>query len=222
MRGVYRGTRLYMKKYYVDGGILIETPFFKCLGGGAGFGYGAVPGCKIIPTTNKLPSGEEYLLIDDEHPQTMFAEYYARTFFTTGYCWASLFHNSYRGAYSEFCNRIKDAGELIKISCDIGDGSNVSYLLMRQAFLIVLTALDTFIADTVLTRIINDEEIFYSYAVHTRNYKNCVKDIEDGENGKAEQKVIKFVLSHSYLSKSTIKETYLLLFGFSVVVDDEM
>lgn len=192
-----------MKKYYVDGGILIDTPFFKYAGGGAAFGYGVMPDCEIIPPTCRLPSGEEYLLIDDDHPQSMFAKYYARTFFTTGYCWAPLFHKSYEGDYSEFCERIQDARELIKMSLENGEGSDASNLLMRHAFLTVLCALDTYIADTVLTRITNDEEAFYSFVGQTKNYKGCEKDVMDGKNGNAEQKVINYVLSHSYLNKLT-------------------
>lgn len=211
-----------MKKYYVNGGILIVTPFFKYAGAGAAFGADAIPGCEIISPTNRLPSGEEYLLIDDNHPQSMFAAYYAKTFFTTGYCWAPLFHKSYEDDYSEFCNKVQDAKKLSKLSCENEIDPDVSSLLMRHAFLTVLSALDTFIADTVLTRITNDEEAFYSFVRQTNNYKGCEKDIQDGKNGFAEQKVIEFVLSHSYLNKDSIKEAYLSLFDFSVTVNNTL
>ncbi len=211
-----------MKTYYVDGGILVTTPFFKYAGGGAGFGREALPGSELIPPNEKLPSGEEYLLIDDKNPQTMFAKYYAKTFFTTGYSWAPLFHKSYDDDYSELCDRIHDAREFLKISEGTETSSDALNLLLRHSFLIVLSALDTFIADTVLTRITNDEDSFYFLARHINDFKGCETDIDKGRYGKAEQKVIEYVLNHSYLNKETIKETYHLLFGFSVTVGEGM
>lgn len=210
-----------MKKYYIDGGILITTPFFKYVGGGAGFGMGSVPDCEVIPTTNTLPTGEDYLLIDDEHPQSMFAEYYAKSFFTTGYCWAPLFHKTYNDDYSEFKDRLNDARQLMRLA-DQNDCSETSALLSRQSFLTVLSALDTFIADTVLTRITNDEDIFYQFLRRTNNYSGCEEDIGLDKKGVAEQKVLDYVLRHSYLNPDSIKETYKTLFSFSIVVQNEM
>lgn len=210
-----------MKKYYIDGGILIMTPLFKCYGGGAGFEIEAIPECETIPTNDTLPTGENYLLIDDDHPQSLFAEYYAKTFFTTGYCWAPMFHKTYVDNYYEFKDRINDARQLMRIASQ-NESYEASSLLSRHSFLIALSALDTFIADTVLTRITNDEEAFYKFLRKTNNHRGCEGDLDFDRRGVAEQKVIDYVLRHSYLNPDSIRETYKSLFGFSIVVHNEM
>lgn len=212
-----------MKKYYVNGGIEINTPFFKQMGAGAGYEIEMVPGCEVLPTTHKLPTGEDYLLIDEDFPQTMFAEYYAKTFFSTGYCWAPMFHKTYEDDYSEFQARLNDARVLMKLKAQLkGAPAGSCALLSRYAFFTVLSALDTFLADIVLTRITNDETAFYQLARRTKNYRNCEADFEAGKYGVVEQKVIEYVLKQSYLNADSIKETLNMLFGFSVVVDSTL
>lgn len=66
------------KKFYVDGGILVDTPYFKCRD--AECGYKEQPeGTEVMPTNHEI-DGNPCLLIDDDYPQSMFNEYYAKTF----------------------------------------------------------------------------------------------------------------------------------------------
>ena len=70
------------KKYYVKGNIIVKTPFFSYLNAGAGFE--TMPeGCEILSETD--------LEIDDDHPQSFFAEYYAQKDFVEGYIHSGLF-----------------------------------------------------------------------------------------------------------------------------------
>ena len=74
-----------MKTYYVKGGILVNTPFFRNWEVTAGVGDIDTTGIETIPTNRKLDTGEPYLLIDDKNPQSIFANYIAASFFTTGF-----------------------------------------------------------------------------------------------------------------------------------------
>ena len=206
-----------MKKYFVKGGILVNTPFFKYENAGAGYGVDSMPDAEVIPTNKVLPSGEQYLLIDDKHPQSLFAEYYASSFFTTGYYWAPLFHKSYIDDYEEYVTRIQDARLLISLSLKQSD-ERAKGLLSRDSFLAVMNAFENYIADIILTRITNDEKAFYEFASKRKEQK-IQKDLAAGRHGAAEQKVIESVLKQSYCSADKIKESCKELFGQSIRVN---
>ncbi len=210
-----------MKKYYVKGGILVNTPFFKYENAGAGYGGDSMPDAEIIPTNKVLPSGEKYLLIDDKHPQSIFAEYYASSFFTTGYCWAPLFHKSYKDDYEEYNARIQDARMLMGLSLKYGD-ERARGLLSRDSFLAVMNAFENFMADIILTRITNDENVFYDFASKRSEQKKIQKDLAAGRNGAAEQKIIEYVLRQSYCSADKIIETCKELFGQAIKVNQSI
>lgn len=207
-----------MKKYYVKGGILVNTPFFKYEKAGAGYGDDSMPDAEIIPTNKVLPSGGKYLLIDDKHPQSIFAEYYASSFFTTGYCWAPLFHKSYMDDYKEYCARIQDARMLMRLSLEQCN-DRARGLLSRDSFLSVMNAFENFMADIILTRITNDENVFYDYASKRTEQKRIQNDLAAGRQGAAEQKVIEYVLRQSYCSADKIKDSCNELFGLSIKVN---
>lgn len=75
------------KRIYVNGGILITTPFFAYKNAGAS--YDLPPeNSEIIEPNTITETGEPYLEISNEHPQSIFNEYYAKTFFTTQHTFA--------------------------------------------------------------------------------------------------------------------------------------
>lgn len=207
-----------MKKFFVKGGILINTPFFRHEGAGAGFADKIPEGSHILPTNDKLSTGEEYLLIDEKHPQSIFAEYYASSFFTAGYSWAPLFHKTYEDNYKEYCSRINDVRQLMKLSLAQED-NNMRNLLSRHEFLTIMTAFENFVADSILTRITNDENMFYTYARNIDDKYKIQDDIKACRYGHAEQKIIEFVLMQSYCNVERVKEVYNNLFGFKIKLD---
>lgn len=195
-----------IKKYFVDGGILVETPYFRYFNGGAGFGEGAIQGAEPLVTNRKSKDYGDYLLIDDNNPQSIFAEYYARTFFSTGYLWAPMFNKTYEDCSLEFNRKIREIEMLLSLS-DHVDVVNVRNLLLRQSMLSVMSAMDTFIADIVLTKITNDKESFSKYA-YAFVLKSDVEIIP-----KIEQRVIDSVLRRSFMNKQVIKDTFSVLFN---------
>lgn len=75
------------KRIYVNGGILITTPFFAYKNAGALYDTPPENSETIAPNAI-TETGEPYLEISDEHPQSIFNEYYAKTFFTTQHVFA--------------------------------------------------------------------------------------------------------------------------------------
>lgn len=195
-----------IKKFFVDGGILVKTPYFRYNNGGAGFGEGAIQDAELLATNRKSKDYGEYLLIDDNNPQSIFAEYYARTFFSTGYLWAPMFNNTFKDCSREFHRKIGEIEMLLSFS-DYVDALNVKNLLLRQCMLSVMGAMDSFIADIVLTRITNDKETFFKYA-----YAFVLKPDVD-IIPKIEQSVIDSVLRRSFMNKQVIKDSFSVLFG---------
>lgn len=63
------------KKVYVNGSVLIITSDFKYEGAGAMFD---IPEDAETIEPNEVIEGEPFLVIDDERPQSMFYEYYAK------------------------------------------------------------------------------------------------------------------------------------------------
>ncbi len=195
-----------IKKFFVDGGILVNTPYFRYFSGGAGFVEGAIQDAIPLATNRKSKDYGEYLLIDDNNPQSIFAEYYARTFFSTGYLWAPMFNKTFKECSEEFNRKIREIEMLLSLS-DRVDVVNVRNLLLRQSMLSVMSAMDSFIADIVLTKIINDKEAFskYAYAFVLKSDVKITPEIEQG--------VIDSVLRRSFMNKRILKDTFSVLFG---------
>jgi len=204
-------------KFWVDGGILVTTPYFRYENAGAGYGKCAIPDAETLATNRKSKEEGKFLLIDDSNPQSIFGEYYARTFFTTGYCWASMFSKSFEDCREEFQHKLKDVDTLVLLS-DTVDTMAVKNLLLRHSILSIMSALDTFIADIVLTRITHDKDLFYKYALSFFPKSDTALEISP----KTEQKVIDGVLRRSFMSKQTIKETFQVLFNKELDIDSDL
>lgn len=196
------------KKYYVKGNIIVKTPFFSYLNAGAG--------CETMPEGCEILS-ETDLEIDDDHPQSFFAEYYAQKEFTEGYIHSGLFWWNFDDIYTAYLDRISEAQAFQKIPCD----SISQDILFRQVHLMIIASVDTYIADTVLARIMNNRELFEAYAtdIIEASKQRCLHRILLNEKRTDyEKEVIEYILSKSYANLDTIKSLYknTTLFGFSI------
>lgn len=196
------------KKYYVKGNIIVKTPFFSYLNAGAGFE--TMPeGCEILSETD--------LEIDDDHPQSFFAEYYAQKDFVEGYIHSGLFWCNFDDIYSAYLDRISEARKFQMIPCD----SIYRDILFRQVYLIIIASVDTYIADTILARIMNNKDLFEAYAtdiIEASKQRRLHRFLLNDERTKYEKEVIKYILSESYANLDTIKALYKnkSVFGFSI------
>lgn len=102
------------KVIYVNGGILVNTPYFKYVEAGAYFEN--PPNGAIILEPNKIDAnGYKYLEISDEYPQSIFDEYYAKFEFASYYKGVEFLYKNFQEAYDDYAKRI----ELIKEVVDV-------------------------------------------------------------------------------------------------------
>ena len=87
------------RRLYVDGNIVIMTPYFICPDMGAGFG---IPKDAEVIKTNDIIEGSPCLVIDEDRPQSLFNEYYATGEVASGYISVSYLHNTYTDCFDEF------------------------------------------------------------------------------------------------------------------------
>lgn len=200
------------KKIYVNGGILITTPYFAYRGAGARYGY--MDDAEIVEVNAITEDGEPYLEISDEHPQSIFNEYYAKTFFTTLHGIASYFRTSYFESYDILRDKLNEVKDVIN---DISKFSKEKqYIFYRMCYINIVASLDTFICDIIISKIIQDENLFSSYA--EQFCKNCKKNnAEESEDiGRWEQEIIDAIMRTSYGNIDTIKDVLKFLFQISV------
>lgn len=209
------------KKIYVNGGIVIDTPFFryndaKCLC------ITPPEGCEQIECNSEI-NGQPCIIITETSAPSIFNEYYAKTFFSTRNEWAPFLRNSYDDCYAEYRQRITDITELSKIQCC----QHTMQILLRQVYLGIIASVDTFVCDTILTKIAGSKESFFTYfqefilaRCNDKESKQKLYALErmwdDNEMGNSEQNVFDNVLKESYSSISRIKTTYTKLFGISI------
>lgn len=192
-----------IKKYYVDGGIAVDTPFFYCKGCGAK--YDECPDGAIVLETNAEELGSKYLLINDDNPQSFFAEYYARTFFSTRYGWSSYFYDDFQKIYDDYCASVNRILRLAMTGDRAFDEEDLTSFY-NMLFLSVITAVDSFVASVVVYGMVQEEDAFIKVACETdRNFKNLSPEEIIG-CAKREWQVVKNVLKTSFSSCERIKK----------------
>lgn len=206
------------KKIYVNGGIVITTPYFAYKGGGAK--YSTPPeNAEIIEANSILEGGMPYLEISDEFPQSIFNEYYAKEFFSTKHMFADFYHKDFNGAYKDYLQRIEDTQEIINIS---GLTEKQTDIVNRLSYISVVASLETFVCDTILTKITRDEMDFRNYFRYIipngRDKRIMQKYLDQNQIGKWEQMIIGYVINSSYSNIKKIKKVYEDI--FNVVIED--
>nr|DAM09070.1 MAG TPA: PSP RiboL-PSP-HEPN [Caudoviricetes sp.] len=204
------------KRIYVNGGILITTPFFAYKNAGAS--YDLPPeNSEIIEPNTITETGEPYLEISNEHPQSIFNEYYAKTFFTTQHTFAYFFAKDFIGSYNDFKQRIDEIQSVINIK---GLDEQKQNIINKLSYINIITSLDTFICDIILTKIIQDEESFNNFfnsIPPCKKKDEMTKLKEDNLVAQWEQKAIEYVMRTSYSNIDTIKDILKELFKVSII-----
>ncbi|MCH5309642.1 MAG: hypothetical protein J1E58_07240 [Prevotella sp.] len=195
------------KKIYVDGGILINTRYFTCTNGGAL--YEEKPEGVELLEPKDFFEGSKCLIIDDEHPQSIFNEYYARTFFSSLYEGAGLLTMTYSDCLVEYKDNVDCLKLLLTHTCD--KNSSIDNALFKMAYVNAVTLLDSFICSIVLSHIVHNELYFIEY------YKKFIPNniqvklqyhLINEDKGKWEQEVIKEILKTSFSNFDRIKEVF--------------
>lgn len=206
------------KAIYVDGSIFINTRYFvpKDLG----CCYETAPeGAETIEASDEF-EGVRCLLIDDEHPQSLFNEYYAKGDVSTDSIATSYLSASYIDCINEYKKRISETCDVVK-KVQNWDAKEQA-LVYKMSYVHIVTALDAFICYVLLRRSLKDEGLFeklmYSLAPKSKQ-ENWNRLREFGRIGEWEQDAIKYTLKTSFINTSTIDKVIKLV-GFERLIYD--
>ena len=200
------------KMVYVNGSIFINTRYFVPKDLGCGY-ENAPEGAETIEATDEM-EGVQCLVIDDEHPHSLFNEYFAKGDVSTDKIATSYFSASYIDCINEYKKRIGETCEVVKKVQD-WDTKKQS-LVYKMVYVHIVTALDAFICYVLLRRSLKEELLFEklmnSLAPKSKQeYWNRLKEL--GRIGEWEQDAIKNALKTSFVNTATIDKAIKLV-GF--------
>ena len=198
------------KKIYVEGNILINTPYFK-FSNAECFCYEQPAGADTIPT-NTVIEGEPTLEINDKEPQSIFNEYYAKGDLKSFFVGAEFLYKDYKEAYDYYNQRIDDIKEFINVEPIL-----VKHQMIRNRLLFVsiIGSIETFICDIILTKIVSNENSLFEYfdSIPGSKVKNEIKQQINAQNpGYFEQDVVDYALNDSYCNIKKIRNIFRELF----------
>lgn len=193
------------KVIYVNGSIVITTRFF--LPKEIGCGYKTIPeGAEIVEPVDEIDSFK-CLHIDDDHPQSLFNEYYAKDDIASGFLTTSYFIATYLDCINDYKNRVSGTCRIIH---KVDDWSNhEKELVYKMAYVNVLTALDAFLCHVLLKRCIEDERLFKAFMFKLAPSSKKEKWqglIDTGREGEWEQNAIKYVLESSFINTEKLDD----------------
>ena len=206
-----------IKKIYVNGGILVNTRFFAC--------NSATCLCSDIPedaeyidppiiefNDNSQTEKLKCLLIDDEHPQSLFTEYYCKTFFTSYYEGIDYLNMTSENCFSEFNEGIDEARMMIDHYPE--KDNSLSGVFYKMVYLHVISCLDSYICSIILSKISHDEALFldfYEKMLSASKKAELTKLLINFNRGKWERGVIDEILHLSFCNIERIKKSFKLL-----------
>lgn len=173
------------KKVYVNGGIIVNTRYFTC--------NNATCLCKEIPIDAEyidppMTKDGKCLVIDDQHPQSLFNDYYCKTFFSSLYKGCDYLSMSNDDCFKEFCIGIEEARKLIAIDYMVTE--EVGEVYCKMIYLHVISCFDAYISSLILSIIAHNESLFikfYKKLVSSQKKAEISDFLITGEHAKWEQ-----------------------------------
>lgn len=195
------------KIIYVNGSIIVDTQYF--VPKDIGVGYSEPPvGAIVVEPTDEV-EGVKCLLIDDDHPQSLFNEYYAKDGTVSASLAASYVTSSYLNSIHLYRKRIGETIDVIKRASEWPAAEKD--LLYKMAYVSILTALDAFICYVMLKRSLDDEVLFKDvmYKLAPKSKKDKWDELIAGEkDGEWEQDAIRFVQETSLLNTEKVDDAF--------------
>lgn len=199
-----------IKKYWVPGAILVDTPYFRMNNGGAYFPY--IEDFEILKP-NDVVEGQPCLVIDNKRPQSIFNEYYAESWFTSLYKGAEFLLKNYAEAKENYERREIELHQLLK---EIKEKS-VSVSILNYLYLSLVTSFETYITDIFLIKLTSNKELFIEYAqsFHRREASKIIPYEEQSFN-LWEQAIIDAVFRDSKTNVKSVEEKIKKIFNISM------
>lgn len=196
------------KVIYVNGGILVNTRYFA-FSAGAGCLLSEQPeGSVILEPTDEI-DGEKCLIIDDEHPQSIFNTYYAKTFLTSLYSGAEYYKNNYKDCFNETEGELLEVLNILSSICSVE--KEVRESLMKFLYINVITIVDSFICSIILSTIVRDEKLFLDYyqkMISNNDKIKLEKYLLNDNRGQWEKTIIEIILRSSFENMGKIKDAF--------------
>lgn len=206
------------KKIYINGGILVNTRYFAC--------KNVICPCDVIPNDalffdpplikdNQLfPNQGEVkcLIIDEDHPQSLFNEYYCKTFFTSLYEGIDYLNMTSNNCLCEFSEGIEET----KILVNSISNSNKEFceILYKMAYLHILSCFDSYVCSLMLSIIAHNEHLFVKFhdkLLSSSKKSYLLKYLIEDNRAKWEKGVVEEILHLSFCNMSRINDCFALL-----------
>ena len=198
------------KIIYVNGGIVVKTKYFVPKEMGCYFPE-PPEGAEVIEANDEV-EGYKCLLIDDDHPQSLFNEYYASGNASSEEIIASYLNASYRECINIYKTRIEEACLVVKKVVDWS--TKERDLVYKMAYVNILSALDAFICYVLLRRSTREEQLFYNLVFYLapKSKQEFWRGLKErGLSGEWEQDAIRLVLEKSFVNTETIDRSIKLV-----------
>lgn len=193
---------------YVNGAIIVKTQYF--LPKDVGCGFSTPPeGTSVVLEPEDEVEDMRCLLIDDNHPQSLFNEYYARDGVTTDTFATSYLAASYLDSINEYKKRIGEVCDIVKKVADWEEAERS--LVYKMAYVNILTALDALICYVILKRSLQEESYFKDVMFKlapSGKKEQWKKLIDSGCDGEWEQDAIRYVQETSFLNTDKIDKAF--------------
>lgn len=196
------------RKIYVNGDIVVKTMYFAPKDVGCGYSY-PPNDIDVVKEPQDEVDGCRCFLIDDEHPQSLFDEYYAKGDAAFGSILSSYLSASYEECVREYSSRIGEICSVVKKVSD-WDATNQT-VVYKMAYVNILTTLDAFMCYVIINRSLQDEEWFKKlmFKLAPKNKREKWQSlINGGKYGVWEQDAIKFVQETSLLNVEKIDDAF--------------
>jgi len=196
------------KKIYVNGGILVNTRYFS-FSSECGALFDEQPEGTILLEPEDEIEGSKCLIIDDNHPQSIFNTYYAKTFLTSLYAGAEYYRNNYSDCFCETEEELHEVERILSFISSVEQVSRES--LMKFLYINVVTILDSFICSIILSTIIRDENLFLDYyhkMISNKDKIKIEKYLLDENRGQWEKEIIDIILKTSFENMDKIKDAF--------------
>ncbi|MBR6081997.1 MAG: hypothetical protein IKP62_03620 [Salinivirgaceae bacterium] len=158
--------------------------------------------------TNKEDVNGKYLIINDEHPQSIFATYYAKTFYTSLYEGSDYLNKSYDDCFDETNADLSEVEGIMNevVSKKLHNAEKI----MKFLYINIITIIDAFVCSIILSTITKDELLFNEYAdeMLSKTEKKEFDCQQNGQKGDSEHKVLEKTMRISYANVDTIKNSF--------------
>lgn len=194
------------KKIYVNGDVVVKTMYFAPRDVGCGYHEPPEDIDEVIEPQDEV-EGCKCFLIDDEHPQSLFNEYYAKGDAASDSILASYLSASYEESIREYGQRIGEICNVVKKVSD-WDATNQA-VVYKMAYVNILTALDAFLCYVIIKRSLQDEEWFKDlmFELAPKNKRGKWQSlIDEGKYGDWEQDAIRYLQETSLLNVEKVDD----------------